>query len=89
MCMGLCSGRMTIQYSKKVQEIGPCSVENFAGTEASDFQLIEKYTRAILAEKEQRKQKAQGISGLYRKKNTESRNKRFFHKKYQTRSDQT
>lgn len=67
MCTGLCSGRMTIQYSKKVQEIGPCSVEDFAGTEASDCQLIEKYTQAILAEKEQGKQKAQGISDWSRK----------------------
>lgn len=44
MCLGLCSGRITIQFRKKVREIGPCSVYDFAGSEAANREMYLSYS---------------------------------------------
>lgn len=84
--LGLCSGGITNHsFTEMVQEVSPCSVHGFAGTEAAKREIHLSYSSRQRAEKAQ---KGQGVSGLSRKKFIESRNKRFFHKKYQASSDQ-
>lgn len=44
MCLGLCSGRITIQFSEQVGEIAPWSVYDFAGTEAANTEIYLSYS---------------------------------------------
>lgn len=39
MCLGLFSGRITVQFSKEEWEISPCSAYDFAGTEATNSRM--------------------------------------------------
>lgn len=54
MCLRLCSGRITVQFSKNVREIGPCSVYDFAGTEVANREMYLSYFSRQRVEKAER-----------------------------------